>query len=128
MGIGRASAYQFAAHQPRALFLCDYSHNQLETYAQDLRSLYPNAEIHIRVFDAADKDAVKAVVDEAVEKYGRLDVFFANAGIVGPNKPFWSISIEEFVKTQRTNVLRFVMCTWLPANMLQLIEKVSSWH
>jgi NAD(P)-dependent dehydrogenase (short-subunit alcohol dehydrogenase family) len=81
-------------------------------------------EVHVRVFDAADEDAVKRIVSEAVEKYGRLDVFFANAGIVGPNKPFWSVDVEEFEKTQRTNVLRSVICTDGPR--IQLIDVASS--
>src|SRR3954468_16885667 len=32
--------------------------------------------------DAADGDSVAALVREAVTRYGRLDVFYANAGIV----------------------------------------------
>lgn len=39
-------------------------------------------------------------------KYGRLDVMFANAGIVGTNRVFTDIKGEDFMKTMRTNVLR----------------------
>ena len=49
---------------------------------------------------------MKAVVDEALQKYGRLDIMFANAGIVGTPKLFTDIEGEEFMKTLRTNVLR----------------------
>ncbi len=42
---------------------------------------------------------------EAVEKYGRLDVMFANAGVVGTNRVFTDIGAEEFAGTLRTNVL-----------------------
>ena len=66
-------------------------------------------EVHPRQFNAADEKAVKAVVEEAVTKYGRLDVFFANAGVVGPNKIFADIEAEEFMKTMEINVLRFVL-------------------
>lgn len=51
---------------------------------------------------------MKAVVDEALEKYGRLDILFANAAIVGTNQLFWDIEAEDFIKTLRTNVLRYV--------------------
>lgn len=51
---------------------------------------------------------MKAVVDEALEKYGRLDILFANAAIVGTNRLFWDIEAEDFIKTLRTNVLRYV--------------------
>lgn len=60
----------------------------------------------MRQFDAADEAAVKAVVDETLDEYGRLDVMFANAGIVGSNQPFWDVSSEEFMRTMRVNVLR----------------------
>jgi NAD(P)-dependent dehydrogenase (short-subunit alcohol dehydrogenase family) len=46
------------------------------------------------------------VVDDAVKAYGRLDIFFANAGIVGQPKLFTEISADEFLRTLRTNVVR----------------------
>lgn len=49
---------------------------------------------------------MKAVIAEAIEKYGRLDVMFANAGTVGTNKPFGEVDADEFMKVMRTNVLR----------------------
>jgi NAD(P)-dependent dehydrogenase (short-subunit alcohol dehydrogenase family) len=49
---------------------------------------------------------VKAVVDDAVKAYGRLDIFFANAGIVGQPKLFTEISADEFLQTLQTNVVR----------------------
>lgn len=64
--------------------------------------------MHTRKFDAADEKAVKAVVDDALERYGRLDVFFANAGVVGQNKLFMDISGEEFLATLKTNVVKYV--------------------
>jgi NAD(P)-dependent dehydrogenase (short-subunit alcohol dehydrogenase family) len=58
-------------------------------------------------FDAADEKSVKAVVDHAIETYGRLDIFFANAGIVGQNKIFMDITETEFLATLRTNIVRY---------------------
>lgn len=68
--------------------------------------MYPNVEVHTRQFDAADEKSVKAVVDDAINTYGRLDIFFANAGIVGQVKLFTDISEDEFLSTLRTNVVR----------------------
>jgi len=48
---------------------------------------------------------VKEVVDHAIETYGRLDIFFANAGVVGNNKLFTEIGEKEFLATLRTNVV-----------------------
>lgn len=63
--------------------------------------------MHIRDFDAGDESAVQAVVDDAVEKYGRLDVFFANAGVIGQPVAFTEIDGEGFMDTLRTNTLGY---------------------
>lgn len=75
-------------------------------HERELKSLYPAVEVHPRRFDAADEAAVKAVVEEAVVTYGRLDVMFANAGIVGGHVLFDEMEPEDFMNTMRTNALR----------------------
>ena len=94
--------------------MCDFSDQYLPVHERELQSLYPEVDIHARKFDAADEEAMKAVIAEAIEKYGRLDVMFANAGIVGTNKPFGEVEAAEFMKVMRTNVLRSVTTHHLP--------------
>jgi NAD(P)-dependent dehydrogenase (short-subunit alcohol dehydrogenase family) len=106
LGIGRASAHQFAQNGAKAIYICDFDSSNLEIHERELSILYPDVDIHIRQFDASDEEAVKAVVDSAVKKYGRLDIFFANAGIVGQPKMFTEITSEEFLHTLKTNVVR----------------------
>lgn len=64
--------------------------------------------MHTRQFDAADENAVKAVIDDALQRYARLDVFFANAGVVGQPKMLEHIEADEFMATMRVNVLGLV--------------------
>ncbi|KAJ5195706.1 hypothetical protein N7449_006185 [Penicillium cf. viridicatum] len=104
-GIGRASAHQFANNGAKAVYICDFSNTHLATHKRELESLYPNVDIHVRSFDAADEKALSGVIDEAVSKYGRLDVFFANAGVVGQPKLFTEIDGEGFLNTMRVNAL-----------------------
>ncbi|KAJ5604284.1 hypothetical protein N7537_007240 [Penicillium hordei] len=104
-GIGRASAHQFANNGAKAVYICDFSNTHLATHKRELESLYPNVDIHVRSFDAADEKALSKVIDEAVGKYGRLDVFFANAGVVGQPKLFTEIDGEGFLDTMRVNAL-----------------------
>ncbi|KAL8691201.1 MAG: hypothetical protein Q9218_003528 [Villophora microphyllina] len=111
LGIGRASAHQFARNGARAIFICDFAKEHLETHERELNALFPTVDIHARQFDACDEKAMKTVVEEALGKYGRLDILFANAGIVGSNKLFWEMSDEEFMKTMRTNVLSVFLAT-----------------
>jgi len=100
----------FAEAGAKAVYICDYDDSNLETHKRELNALYPTVDIHVRQFDAADEKSVKAVVDHAIERYGRLDVFFANAGIIGPHALFTGISKEDFMKVLDTNTARFVMC------------------
>ncbi|CEL05682.1 Putative 3-oxoacyl-[acyl-carrier-protein] reductase [Aspergillus calidoustus] len=105
LGIGRATAHQYAHNGARAIYLCDFDTSHLETHKRELNTLYPSVEIHTRSFDAADEAAVKSVVDDAITTYNRLDIFFANAGIVGQPKVFTEVSGEEFAETLRVNTV-----------------------
>lgn len=106
LGIGRASAHQFAENGAKAIYICDFNDSNLGTHKRELASLYPKVDVHTRQFDASDDGAVKAVVDDAIKAYGRLDIFFANAGIVGQPKIFTDIEADEFLHTLKTNVVR----------------------
>jgi NAD(P)-dependent dehydrogenase (short-subunit alcohol dehydrogenase family) len=110
LGIGRASAHQFAENGARAVYICDYDDKNLETHKREINTLYPKVDVHVRRFDAADEQAVKGVVDETIAKYGRLDVYFANAGIVGKHVAFTDFKKDEFMKVLDTNAARYVLC------------------
>lgn len=123
-GIGRASAHQFAHNGAHAIYICDFSDQYLSVHVRELQSLYPEVKVHARQFDAGNEEAVRAVVDECVSKYGRLDIFFANAGIVGTNKYFEEVDGEDFMKTMRTNVLSvFVAIKYAAAAMIKTSEQ-----
>lgn len=112
LGIGRATAFQYAESGAKAIYLCDYDDTYLETHKKDINAKFPNVEIHVRQFDAAEEAKVKEVVNDAMGRYGRLDVFFANAGIVGKPTVFTEFSDEEFMEVLRTNTLRYVPLYW----------------
>lgn len=119
-GIGRASAHQYAHNGAKAVYICDYDPTHLATHKREIETLYPGVDVHTRQFDAADEVAVKSVVDDAIQRYGRLDIFFANAGIVGQPKIFTDISGEDFMKTLKTNTLGlvcFMLSRWLKEDM-----------
>lgn len=120
MGIGRAAAHQFARNGAQAIYICDLRDDYLTTHQQELESLYPDTDVHCRQYDGADEAAVKETVDEALEKYGRLDIMFANAGTMGSNRAFLEIDGDEFMKTMRTNVLRW--------NHLRKNSQLKSYH
>lgn len=88
--------------------MCDFNDSNLEAHKQEITTAFPSVEVHTRQFDAAEEAKVKEVVDEALNKYGRLDVFFANAGVVGRSVIFTDFKDDEFMSILKTNTLRYV--------------------
>ncbi|KAL6719496.1 hypothetical protein ACLMJK_003736 [Lecanora helva] len=111
LGIGRASAHQFAQNGAQALFLCDINDSFLDLHAQEIKALYPNIGVFTYKMDAADENAIKNVVGNALEKYGRLDIMFANAGTGGTPRSFGEIEKDEFMRTMNTNALSVFLAT-----------------
>lgn len=105
LGIGRATAHQYAQNGAKAIYICDFVDEHLETHKREINALYPGADVHPRKFDGADEAAVKGVIEEAVAQYGRLDVFFANAGIVGDFVAVTDVDADDFMNVFRVNTL-----------------------
>jgi NAD(P)-dependent dehydrogenase (short-subunit alcohol dehydrogenase family) len=61
--------------------------------------------------DVTVEDEVRRVLDEVVEKFGRIDVLVNNAGIVGVNKPTHEITEPEWDRVQAVNVKGVFFCT-----------------
>jgi NAD(P)-dependent dehydrogenase (short-subunit alcohol dehydrogenase family) len=107
LGIGRATAHQYAESGARAVYVCDFDGTHLEAHRREITAAFPDVEVHAWQFDAADEGKVKAVVDDALGRYGRLDVFFANAGITGLPTVFTEVTDEDFMNVLRVNTLRY---------------------
>ena len=99
-GIGRAAAEQFAAEGGKVAF-CGRRANLGHEVESEIRSLGGEAT-YIRA-DVRDENQVQAFVDQAVHKYGRLDVAFNNAGIT-LEKPLHEYSSGEWDDVVHTNL------------------------
>ena len=78
-GIGSATARAFAKEGAR-LFLVDLNQGGLEKVKESLG--LPDERIRIRAADVTDEREVIAYVEEAEKAFGKIDVFFNNAGIL----------------------------------------------
>src|ERR1700742_500084 len=96
-GIGLATAKLFVAEGAKVAI----TGRNKETLAAAARELGPNA-LAIPA-DATDIAATEAAIKQAVEKFGKLDVVFANAGIAG-GTPLGSATLETFEKVISTNI------------------------
>jgi NAD(P)-dependent dehydrogenase (short-subunit alcohol dehydrogenase family) len=106
LGIGRASAHLFARNGAKAIFICDFNTNHLETHKREINSLYPGVEIIPTKMDAGVEEDVERVVNDALAKFGRLDIFFANAGISVTMTNVLESNADDFMRVMRTNALR----------------------
>lgn len=104
MGIGRATAVAFAREGAKAIYVTDLRTELLETLAQELQGSYPGVIVVPRKVDVTSEDDVKGVCDDALERFGRLDIFFANAGIATGSR-IKDTSVEQFMKVLEVNTL-----------------------
>ncbi len=97
-GIGRATARLFAA-AGASVIAADRADSVHETPAGDARIVAHQA-------DTADEAAVVALVERAEREFGRLDVFYANAGISG-TKPggLWDSDPADWAEMARVNLI-----------------------
>ncbi|KAH8119204.1 NAD-binding protein [Phellopilus nigrolimitatus] len=103
-GIGRATAQLFAHEGARHLYLIDFVPDNLPELKQSIESTYPDVKVTTLQADAADEKAIAGVCKQAMQEEGRLDVFFANAGIVSVDH-LKDLSEETFMRTMRVNTL-----------------------
>jgi 3-oxoacyl-[acyl-carrier protein] reductase len=78
-GIGSAVARRSLEEGARVV-VSDWHERRLGEKAQELRGL---GDVHAIACDVTDEDQVRALIDGAVERYGRLDVLINNAGLGG---------------------------------------------
>ncbi|KKL22223.1 hypothetical protein LCGC14_2437600, partial [marine sediment metagenome] len=104
-GIGRAAAIQFA-EQGAQVAVADID---AERVAETAALIGENA-IAITV-DVADENSCQAMVDQTVEKFGRLDVIFNNAGVAGERAYTAEQSAEEWRRVIDINLNGVFYCT-----------------
>ncbi|MDL2141689.1 SDR family NAD(P)-dependent oxidoreductase [Flavobacterium tructae] len=98
-GIGRATAERFLK-EGASVLLVDLNEQALkDTFAEldtDKASYY--------AANVADENQTKAYVQAAIDQFGKIDIFFANAGIEGVMKPIEEYPSEVFDRVYNVNV------------------------
>ncbi len=112
-GMGYATAREFASLGAKVIVTTGHSIAKGEAVAQEIRD--NGGDAIFLPCDISSEESVKACIDAIVEKYGRLDCAFNNAG-VGPdgvNIPYGPLtewSVENWDKVMNTNLRGLFFC------------------
>lgn len=106
-GIGAASARLFASEGAR-VGICDLEQNEVDSVTSEIEAA--GGEAFGMVADVSDSGQVRAFIDAVVERFGRLDGLFANAGISGRGNV---VDVDEaaFNRTLAVNLGGAFLCS-----------------
>ena len=133
-GIGRAAALRFAAEGATGVVVADLNADGLKAVAADTKGLAVRC-------DVSREDDIQQLVRAAEERYGRIDVYFSNAGIVvrggleSPDELWeknWKIHVMAHVWAARAVVEKMVargggyfLVTASAAGLLNIVESAT---
>ncbi len=106
-GMGKAAALNLA-NQGTCLVLGNRNTQKGRETADEVNKQGGNA-----IFQKTDvtvEQNVKDLIEIAVEEYGRLDIAFNNAGILGPIMPLHKITLDDFKKNMEVNSTGVFLC------------------
>jgi len=101
--LGGAIAARLAGERATDLVLSDISGVSLEETVGGLPD--GRGEVETVLADVSEVEQVEAVVQTAVDRFGRLDVLISNAGILSPNGRIHNLKTEDWEQAFRVNVL-----------------------
>lgn len=118
-GIGEATTKKLAQEGAKLVIAA-----RREERLKALVELLPNADISYAVADVSEKEEVQAVIDLAVEKYGRVDVLYNNAGVM-PTSPLSDSHFDEWRQMLDINIMGVLNGI---AAVLPIMKKQQSGH
>ena len=100
-GIGKATAVLLAQHGARVVALA-HTADEVEQTVKEITQA--GNEATTAIADISKENEVQGAVQQAIERWGRLDIVFANAGINGVWAPIEELALEEWERTINTNL------------------------
>ena len=104
MGLGLATA-ELLAKEGAKLVLVDYNENALKDAEQKLKKINPEVALLSVKADVSSEEQVKNYVDKTVEKFGRIDGLYNNAGIEGKQASIVDYDLDIFKKVIDINLM-----------------------
>ena len=103
--LGGAISTRLAGEPCTDLVLSDLSDQSLQATTEAIRTAGGDGAIETLLADVSDVEQVEAVVQRAVERFGRLDVLISNAGVLSPNGRIHNLTTDDWERAFRINVM-----------------------
>jgi NAD(P)-dependent dehydrogenase (short-subunit alcohol dehydrogenase family) len=100
-GIGKASAKRLAAAGARVAVM-GRTEDELRDTVEEIKAAGGEA-MHV-VADVSEPDQLQPAITQIVDRWARLDIVFANAGVNGLWAPIEELELEEWERTLRINL------------------------
>jgi NAD(P)-dependent dehydrogenase (short-subunit alcohol dehydrogenase family) len=100
--LGAAVVRRLAGEPATDMVLSDISEPSLQA---TLGGMPADATAEIVLADVGDVDQVQRVVHRAVERFGHLDVFVSNAGVLAPNGRIHNLTTDDWDRVVRVNLM-----------------------
>ena len=111
-GIGEATARKFGQAGAKVV-LAARRVDRLEAVAKEIAAAGTGAETHVVAADLSKLADIQALVDKSLERFGRIDVLFNNAGFGRLNFLDKLDPVKDIEPQYQVNVLGYVLATRL---------------
>ncbi|MCO5240904.1 MAG: SDR family oxidoreductase [Chitinophagaceae bacterium] len=117
-GIGKAAAERYAAYGAKVIVSDISTEHGLQTVAAIEQS---GGEAFFVAADVGKYEDCVALVSKTVEKYGRMDIAFNNAGIGGESNMVADMSVEGWLRVININLNSVFYC--MKAELEQMLKQ-----
>jgi len=107
-GIGKATALLFAKEGAKVAVNYFSSEKEAKSVVEEIKKIGSEA-IAIKC-DVSQEDQVKSMMNQVLNKFGKIDILVNNAGIVF-DVPFAERTVEQWKKTLDVNLLGTFLCS-----------------
>ena len=104
-GIGFSIAREMLKEGAR-VFICDLKEDQV---AEAVKALMEYGEVKGYACDVSNEDRVRALFDNAMADFGKIDVFVSNAGIY-PQSPLMDMTAQQWDTVMNVNLRSVFLC------------------
>jgi NAD(P)-dependent dehydrogenase (short-subunit alcohol dehydrogenase family) len=103
-GLGQATALLFAQHGAKLVLVDINSSEETVKLVRNIEKYKPE-DVTALQLDLSEESSHSQIISTALKIYNGLDIYFANAGVVGHLAGYNSLDAEQFNFTYKVNVL-----------------------